>query len=246
MQIKYKKQFLVYCATTLLFGSSLFAAQPEELNKEVGLKELSSETLLELNSVEEEQEMEVEEQENSLSEIPLEKTTHLFGLPNLFGPWPTYHQIDNLHDEYGCVKLNDSSRWKIAAKDERKVSRWKPYQPIAIVVHQSWNDAQKSETKYFYQLVNTSTNSKAWANLFLGSNIHNPFYRFVIGLNLAGRQVMLNDGSTWIVAKEDLPLLKAWKTEETIIIGNYNGWFTSYKNILINVDYNHYIRAKKL
>jgi hypothetical protein len=243
MQLKKQKHLPLYFCSFLLLSCTLTAAPAEE-NKEIGTEQLPAEVFSELSQAEESAAAQSGEREERLSNLP-NKTEFM----NFFYSFSSYLRVETLLDdeyEYGCLKTDDGARWKIAYEDQRKTSGWYPGDSLAIVVDQSWNDAVNTGKKFFYRLVNLSSRSEVKANLFIGPNLYRSSYCFVLGFNKPARQVSLSDGLTYIVCEEDMPLLARWSTNETVIKGSNASIFTSYKDILINVDYNHYVRVKPL
>ncbi len=86
-----------------------------------------------------------------------------------------------------------------------------------------------------FQLYNLQTKSYVYVNLKMG-----PFYdcfdyhRFIVALSWTTGELWLNDGSHWLVS--DIAVFRGWNPDDTLIIGTSNDWFTSYPNVLINVN----------
>jgi hypothetical protein len=58
------------------------------------------------------------------------------------------------------------------------------------------------------------------------------------------KKVYLSNESCWMVADADMGIFKDWRTNDQIIIGSSNSWFSSYDAILINPQMNNFVRAK--
>jgi hypothetical protein len=150
------------------------------------------------------------------------------------------HQlINNISNQGTRIQLGDGSHWQIPENAYYTMINWRPGDVIRI----SPNHLYFSE--YNYTIENLSTNTHVVANLSIGPIVDSVYTHWVTGINYATAQVVLEDESVWKIW--DTGDLKNWALHDTIIIGVYNSWFSSYNKILINasLDFNTYLRAKQ-
>lgn len=239
MTPKYSNPFTVYATAFFIGISSLCRAESEEV--EVGTRPLSQEVL-----------EKILKQEEQCPACPEGEKTCTFNAWS--GEWAptsptTFYEILDFETDGNLIRITDGSQWKVAPNN--KMSGWRTGQGITIEVDNwSWGYLTSSSKQYVYRLVNQVTGTSVEALLYKGSNVQSPYYRQVEGLLKNSLQVSLNDHSSWAVMTSDSLLYNEWLVNDTIIIGSVRkGWFdccNAYNYILINVDSNHFVRAKKL
>ena len=175
---------------------------------------------------------------------PLEQLTNK---TELFGPFRSNYEMADHEFEYisqttHCVCLDDDTQWK--AENLNTVKRWREGNQIWIMADRGWKEAVDANVTYLYRLANKDKNSSVAVNPFLGPKMSKS--KQLICFDPERLYGSLTDGSEWMITREDADLFQEWRTGHTVIIGIYDRWFTSYDYILINVDLNHYIRAKHI
>lgn len=240
MTRKGSNHFKAYCTAFIMGLVSLSATESQEI--EVGKRPIPQDILEKIFNQEEQ------------CPTCTEESTCTFN--NWSGSWTSPHSTSfyetlDFEPETHLIRLTDGSQWKVSPSDLHKLSGWKAAQPITIEVDNwSWGYLTLGNKHYIYRLVNATTGSSVEALLYKGSNINSPQYRQIEGLLKSSLQVSLNDGSTWAVSSSDYLLFQEWVIKDTVVIGSVKkGWFdccNNYHYILINVDSNHFVRAKKL
>lgn len=136
------------------------------------------------------------------------------------------------------VEFEDGTVWTVQASDKYKTLDWIAKDTIAILPNTDWFKA------YDYCLVNFNTGAMIRANLDQGP-IESGYYTYWIDgeIDLTENELVLNDGSVWLVSNSDASKIKRWKQEHTIIVGINEGFFSNKQNILINVDRGEYVAA---
>ncbi|MCX6989461.1 MAG: hypothetical protein NTX49_00090, partial [Chlamydiae bacterium] len=71
------------------------------------------------------------------------------------------------------------------------------------------------------------------------------YTHWIIGMDYTSGHVYLENGSTWTISTNDLFIFNDWAINDTIILGSNDSWFSSYDSLLINVNMNNYVRARK-
>lgn len=136
------------------------------------------------------------------------------------------------------VEFEDGTIWTVQASDKYKTLDWIAKDTVAILPNTDWFKA------YDYCLVNFNTGAMIRANLVEGP-MESGYYTYWIDgeIDLVENELVLNDGSVWLISDADAPKIKRWKEEHTILIGINEGWFSSKQNILINVERGEYVAA---
>ncbi len=150
------------------------------------------------------------------------------------------HWLSSISMQGDSLELEDGSHWKIPSYQAQTVYSWQRGDLLTITPNHSFFSS------YYYYINNACTGTSVPANLYIGPLAFTPPYtRWVVALDPIHCQVYLQDGSSWNIALSDASLLNQWAPNDTIIIGENDSWFSSYDTILINVNMNHYIRAKQ-
>jgi hypothetical protein len=117
------------------------------------------------------------------------------------------------------------------------LASWRAGDVVTIVPNNRWF------SDYKYCLLNRNTYTSTSADLILGPIAFGAATHWVVGMDLERKKVYLENGTTWKVAASDVVLFKEWQINDTVILGTNDSWFSSYDNILINVNMNHHIKA---
>jgi hypothetical protein len=149
-----------------------------------------------------------------------------------------HHNIEEISDYGSLVKLDNGSKWKISNTDVYKVvMSWNKNNAVVIEANTNWFSS------YSYYLTNKETGSTVGANLIAPPLHHGPKTRWIQAIDKFSGHLFLDDCSSWKIASEDLFLFEQWKNGDSLILGVYRSWFSSYEYILINVETNCYVRA---
>jgi len=135
------------------------------------------------------------------------------------------------------LELEDGSNWKLSPN--YSVINWRVGDPIAITPNHSFL------SEYNYYVVNKATGSYVAADLILGPIAFGSYTHWIIGMDYTSGHVYLENGSTWTISSNDLFIFNDWAINDTIILGSNDSWFSCYDNLLINVNMNNYVRARK-
>ena len=139
------------------------------------------------------------------------------------------------------VELEDGSVWKISSYDSIKALTWFSNDPLTITQNTRWF------SQYNYRIINKNTGGSIEASLYLGPVQSGQYTRYIIAIDPTPSAVflMLSDNSHWEVSSWDQPIFLDWALGDAVIVGYNSGFFSSYENILINVNMNNFLRAKQ-
>lgn len=159
-----------------------------------------------------------------------------------------YHMISTF-PQGNVIKIDDGSEWIFDKADAQVLRNWKSGQQIIITPNQQL----LLGSHYTYIMTNTEAGDSVKVNLFLGPVAFGYQSAWVVGIDQnLGKIYIINgrgDRTVWEVSNSDMYLVKDWKVNDTVIIGENDSWlwcFSSYKSMLINVNMNHYIRAQQI
>ena len=161
---------------------------------------------------------------------------------------PTYHWIQDFPNE-SLINIEDGSEWVFDTDDSPILSTWSVGDDVVVSpqTQMPWGSS------YEYVMTNKDQGNSVSVSLFRGPIKFGTQSTWMITFNQALGQVYLANGQgdrvVWEVSKLDMDLLKDWQQNDTVIIGENDSWlwwFSSYRNILINVNMNHYVRAKMI
>lgn len=258
------KNFLVLGSLFFLFASTLPAEEELLTQDETYLSEgpsiLNSRPLSPeiRKKMEESRQKEMEEMEEMENESPLHLTglaipikTHQYAsfVSNETGVSYSPYHIHRIigMPQFNMIQLEDRSEWVIDKADLPILRTWKMGDPIEITPKGFFS---RSST-WTYLLTNTVAESSVHVSLFKAPVPFDRNASWVSGLDKETGHVYLKNGledrTVWEVASSDLYLLAQWHVEDSIIIGkndSYFWWFSPYNNILINVNGNHFVRAR--
>lgn len=147
------------------------------------------------------------------------------------------------------IKTRDGSEWIFDKNDAHVVYNWRRDDHIVVSPKGRWFWG----SNYCYVLTNKDRNASVDVNLFLGPVAYGERSTWVIGINHVNGQIFVVDGygnrSTLEVSHVDMYLFRDWEVNDTLIIGQNDSWLwwlSSYNHILINVNMNHYVRARQI
>ena len=157
-----------------------------------------------------------------------------------------YHWIEEFPDE-NLLKLEDGSEWIFDAGDALVVDAWKAGAPIVV----SPKGRFLWGSNYAYVMTNRDTSESVSVNLFDGPVAFGNQTTWIGAVDwVNGRLHVRNakgERTVWEVAPSDIYLLKEWSSEQSLIIGENTSWLWSlsdHNHIIINVNMNHFIRAR--
>jgi len=159
-----------------------------------------------------------------------------------------YHQISSF-PKGNVIKIDDGSEWIYDKADAQVLRNWKAGQQIIITPNQQL----LLGSHYTYTMTNTEVGDSIQVNIFLGPIAFGYQTSWVVGIDQNVGKIYIINGrgerSVWEVSNSDMYLVKDWKVNDTIVIGENDSWlwcFSSYKSMLINVNMNHYVRAEQI
>lgn len=159
-----------------------------------------------------------------------------------------YHWID-LFPQENIVKTEDGAEWIFDQNDSYIIRTWRPDDVVVIAPKGKWIWG----SNYSYVMTNKDLGASVDVNLFLGPVAHGSLSTWIVGIDQNNGQVYVLNGqqerSVWEISNVDLYLFKNWEVNDTLIVGvndSWMWWFSSYNHILINVNMNHYVRARQV
>lgn len=149
------------------------------------------------------------------------------------------HWLAGISPQGDSVELEDGSHWKIPSQHYYSIFSWRLGDSLTITPTRSfWSN-------YNYYITNNATSTYVSANLYIGPVAFGPYTHWIVGMDPTNGHVFLENGSAWCISCQDAYLFNDWAINDTIILGTNDSWFTSYDTMLINVNMNHYVRAKQ-
>ncbi|MBS3904882.1 MAG: hypothetical protein KGZ39_06115 [Simkania sp.] len=157
---------------------------------------------------------------------------------------PFFYNVASFISPYErIVQLADESRWKIAESDVRDVLSWRQGDFVVLSPNNQWF------SDYPYCLTNQSNRSTVRVNPLSGPLYDSPYTHHISGLdhNTPSKKIVYLDAtSCWVISEEDYSIINNWEVNDTIIIGVNDSWFTRYDTILIDVETNTCVKARRM
>ncbi len=151
-----------------------------------------------------------------------------------------YHWKTHLKYSQNSVELEDGSIWLLDPNEKSLLLRWTQEEPLAIIENHSWFSS------YNFLLVNLVTNEAVGVTPSFGPILKGDYTHWITGIDPNNGYVLLEDNTNWQINRSDLPKLKKWLQEDTVIIGTNYSW-SGEDYILINVNLNYQcIRANAI
>lgn len=159
-----------------------------------------------------------------------------------------YHWIDSF-PQRNIIKLEDGSEWIFDKSAADILQLWRSNHTVFITPKGTslWG------SNYTYVLTNTDKGNSVYVNPFLGPIAFGQNSTWIAGINSSMGQIYVLNGlgerTVWEIANADLELFKDWQVNHTIIFGQNDSWlwtFSSFDHIIINVNMNHYVRARQI
>lgn len=151
----------------------------------------------------------------------------------------SHHWLAAVCEDGSSLELGDGSLWKVSPYDAYKVIHWCKDDHLMITQNTSWF------SRYNYRIINRHTRSSIEVNFDDGPLIDSPQFRYVVSIDPLNGTIALNDNTYWEICPADWNLFKHWKSDHAVIVGFNSGWYSSYEGLLINVNHDHFIRAKQ-
>ncbi|MCI0382200.1 MAG: hypothetical protein L0207_04010 [Chlamydiae bacterium] len=153
---------------------------------------------------------------------------------------PYEHKIVNITNQ--LIELEDGSEWAYDSRNS-EISNWRRGDIITLLQNvDSW------DLDHSYIFHHDVRHSSVAVNLHAGPLETNFHANHVAGLDNENGRIHIENGLKnvfiFTIAPEDLEKFKTWKSTHTLILGKNNCWCTKYGYILVNVDKNHFVRAR--
>jgi hypothetical protein len=145
------------------------------------------------------------------------------------------HILTDFSPSSSLIRIEDGSHFKTSVSSHRTLLDWRPGDRIIITPNTSYFSF------YTYTIHNVTLGSVVVADLQYGPAIGNRLAKQVYELDYRNEFLRLTDNSYWFISDDDLDKFYEWNESDYIIIGSSQK--SLYKNILINVNLNHYIKA---
>ena len=168
------------------------------------------------------------------SYVPIEYNAY----PPLYFP-PSCHWLSALSGLGESLEIEDGSVWKVDPYYRREIFYWRINDTLTLTQNRDWFSNMN------YRLVNQTTGGSVAVNLFLGPILESEYTRFITALDTHRGEIILTDGSHWLVCPRDFQRFDRWVLNDCILIGSNSGWEPSYDFILINSNTNDFVRAKQ-
>jgi len=159
-----------------------------------------------------------------------------------------YHWIKEFPDET-LLKLEDDSEWIFDASDAHVIDAWKVGAPIVISPKGRWLWG----SNYAYVMTNRDTGESISVNLFDGPIAFGEQTSWVGAVDWVNGYLHVRNSkgerTVWEVAPDDIYILKEWCSEQSLIVGENTSWLwilSEFNHIIINVNMNHFIRARPI
>jgi hypothetical protein len=164
-------------------------------------------------------------------------------------PSNTLYEIKEFPDAT-TILLDDDSEWCFELLDLPIVDSWKEGQTVVISPKLYW---WLWDVKHMYVMTNRDTKQSIDVRLFDGPIAHGQHTPWVAATDWVNGHLYVKHAggfeTTWAVAPSDISLMKEWSSNQSLIIGENTSWlwfFSEHRQIIFNVELNHYIRAHLL
>jgi len=159
-----------------------------------------------------------------------------------------FHQVDHFPQD-NIVQTEDGAEWIFESSNNYIMRTWRPGDVVVITPKGKWLWG----SNYSYVMTNKQLGSSVDVNLFLGPIAFGSLSTWVVGIDLMNNHIYVLNGdgerSVWEISNVDEYLFREWEVNDTLIVGENDSWlwwFSTYNNILINVNMNHHVRAKQI
>jgi hypothetical protein len=153
------------------------------------------------------------------------------------------HYFNASYPKDFSLDIEDGCQFTVRESDMPCLSSWRRGAPLRISPSHSWFSS------YDWYVTNIDRDEWVKAKLTRGPFENSPFNKHIVAIDLASGLINLDNGMTFqiydsLLEREEL---KKWQNSDVILIVNNNGWFSwGYKNILINLMRDQYVRAVRI
>jgi hypothetical protein len=147
---------------------------------------------------------------------------------------PRVHHLDSYSLCDNTIVLHDGSLWKVNSWDMYKVLNWASNDVLSLSCTESFFGEK-------YILTNPVTGQSIHIDLLDGPVLFGPNSHWVVAIDHSLKRVYLENGSFWDVRFLDQNMLYQWAINDTVIVGDTNGWWSD--SVLINVNMNQHVYA---
>lgn len=140
------------------------------------------------------------------------------------------------------VEIEDGSGFECDWYDGKKVLAWKQNKDrplVTITQNRSWFSS------YNYRIINRDNNESIVANLVQGPFDEGEYTVCISIMDRAHGAIALTNRMELDICPRDLHIFSNWREGHGIIVGINSGWQSQYETLLINVEKNNFVRAKK-
>lgn len=155
---------------------------------------------------------------------------------------PIYlHYINSITQNRDFIELEDGSKWKIDTDDIEDTYPWRMGDTVILSPNFKWFSS------YYYKIKNLTTHreTEIKVNPYKGPVEFGPYSHWIVSIDRQNRQLFLENGTSWEIAKCNSDIFDQWAINDTIILGVSNSWCSSYDSILINVNMNIFAYSKQ-
>lgn len=166
-----------------------------------------------------------------------------------------YHFAEGIPYQ-NVLRLEDGSEWSFSGTNADLVRSWRKGEfgdELILSPKVTWIWG----SDYSYVLTNKKQNTSIDVNPYKGPVAFGNNSTWVVGLDYYnGRAYLMHNQphgdaikSTWAISSSDQYLFKDWQINDHVIIAENNNWvwwLSQFNYVIINVNMNHYVRARLL
>ncbi len=151
-----------------------------------------------------------------------------------------YHALYITYPRQSLIELEDGSRWQTSERDAQTLLSWQYGDSLQLSLN-GYGDGD-----YTFYISNLSTRSGIPVNLVEGPLMGGLQTHTIQAIDRAAGKLYLSNGTYWTVADTDRMALSQWEVNDPILFGIYNGWYSSYSTLLINVNLNTHLYTREI
>lgn len=152
----------------------------------------------------------------------------------------SWHWVNHVSFDGMEAMLEDGSHWEVNSWEKNILLSWNYEDALLIMQNDAWCSS------YDYIIYNKTKNSSVTCNLTLSPIIGGQYTHHIQSINYGNAEIILEDGTRWLLQKDDEYYYKDWLRNDLVIIGVNKSDWEAYANILINVNMNNYSRSSQL
>ena len=150
-----------------------------------------------------------------------------------------YHWVKEVALDGKAITTEDGAQWNVADTDYYKTTNWKEGDVLTLSPNNWWF------CTHHYYLTNQNAGSYVRVNLAIGPVAYGPKTHFIVGIDYKNSALFLENNTSWIIPSTYASIFEDFAVNDTIIIGVNETWVSTYDTMLINVNLNTYLPAKK-